>query len=78
MNKEREERKKLDKKKDSEIAELKAKYEISKQKEILLNEKIKALEERNNATSELNKSLMKKQEEIDLHVKELLKKMEHK
>ena len=78
MNKEREERKKLDKKKDSEIAELKAKYEISKQREILLNEKIKALEERNNATSELNKSLMKKQEEIDLHVKELLKKMEHK
>ena len=78
MNKEREERKKLDKKKDSEIAELKAKYEISKQKEILLNEKIKALEERNNATSELNKSLMRKQEEIDLHVKELVKKMEHK
>ena len=78
MNKEKEERKKLDKKKDAEIAELKQKYELSKQKEIILNEKIKALEERNNATVELNRSLMKKQEEIDLHLKDLVQKIEGK
>ena len=67
MLKEKEERKKMDKKKDDEIAELKQKYELSKQRESLLNEKIKALEERNNATKELNQSLMKKQEEFDTH-----------
>jgi len=61
-NKEKEERKKLIKKKDAEIAELKSKYELSKQKEELLKEKIKALEERNNSTNELNKVLMNKQE----------------
>ena len=78
MNKEKEERKKLNKKKDAEIADLKEKYELSKQKEIILNEKIKALEERNNATVELNKGLMKRQEEIDLYIKELIKKVETK
>ena len=67
MLKEKEERKKMVKKKDDEIAELKEKYELSKQRESLLNEKIKALEERNNATKELNQSLMKKQEEFDTH-----------
>ena len=69
MIKEKEERKKMDKKKDDEIAELKQKYELSKQRESLLNEKIKALEERNNATKELNQRLMKKQEEFDTHFK---------
>ena len=69
MIKEKEERKKIDKKKDDEIAELKQKYELSKQRESLLNEKIKALEERNNATKELNQRLMKKQEEFDTHFK---------
>ena len=74
--KEREERKKMDKKKDSEISELKTKYEISKQREALLNDKIKALEERNNATVELNKSLAKKLEEFDIHFKKSENKME--
>ena len=74
--KEREERKKMDKKKDSEISELKTKYEISKQREALLNDKIKALEERNNATVELNKSLAKKLEEVDIHFKKSENKME--
>lgn len=73
-NKEKEERKKMDKKKDLEIAELKSKYEISKQREALLNERIKALEERNNATKELNKNLMRKQEELDNYYKILAKK----
>ena len=68
-NKEKEERKKLDKKKNLEIAELKSKYELSKQKEALLNERIKALEERNNATKELNKNLMRKQEELEKYYK---------
>ena len=69
MLKEKEERKKIIKKKDDEIAELKEKYELSKQRESLFNEKIKALEERNNATKELNQSLMKRLEEIDTHFK---------
>jgi serine/threonine protein kinase len=64
MLKEKEERKKMVKKKDEEIAELKEKYALSKQRESLLNEKIKALEERNNATKELNQSLMKMQEDF--------------
>ena len=76
-NKEKEERKKMDKKKDLEIAELKSKYEISKQREALLNERIKALEERNNATKELNKNLMRKQEELDNYYKILAKKKEN-
>ena len=63
MLKEKEERKKMDKKKDAEISELKAKLEMSKHKEELLNEKIIALEERNKATADLNQSLMKKLEE---------------
>ena len=75
-NKEKEERKKLVKKKDLEIAELKSKYELSKQKEALLNEKIKALEERNNATKELNKNLMRKQEELDKYYQILARKKE--
>ena len=66
----------MDKKKDSEISELKTKYEISKQREALLNDKIKALEERNNATVELNKSLAKKLEEFDIHFKKSENKME--
>jgi hypothetical protein len=67
--KEKEERKKMDKKKDSEISDLKTKLELSKQRESLLNEKIKALEERNNSSVELNKNLMKKLEEFDIHFK---------
>ena len=74
--KEKEERKKMDKKKDSEISELKTKLELSKQRESLLNEKIKALEERNNSTVELNKSLQKKLEEFDIHFKKSEKKLE--
>ena len=50
INKEREERKKMDKKKDLEINDLKRLLERSKEKEALLNEKIKALEDRNNVT----------------------------
>ena len=61
LNKEKEERKKLEKKKNLEIAELKSKCEISKQREALLNEKIKALEERNKAIDDLNESLIKTQ-----------------
>ena len=59
----------MNKKKDDEIAELKEKYELSKQRESLLNEKIKALEERNNATKELKQTLIKKFEESDTHFK---------
>ena len=59
MNKEKEERKKLDKKKDAEIADLKKKYELSKQKENILKDKIKVLEERNKSYIELNKNLEK-------------------
>jgi hypothetical protein len=44
--------------KETEISELKKKYELSKQRESLLKEKIKALEEKNNATEALNKNLM--------------------
>ena len=44
--------------KDTEISELKKKYELSKQRENLLKEKIKALEDRNNASEVLNKKLM--------------------
>ena len=58
LNKEKEERKKKKKKKNLEIAELKSKYEIIKQRELLLNEKIKILEERNKATADLNESLI--------------------
>ena len=76
-NKEKEERKKSDKKKDLEIAELKSKYEISKQREALLNERIKALEERNNATKELNKNLMRKQEELDKYYQIIARKKEN-
>jgi serine/threonine protein kinase len=76
-SKEKEERKKMDKKKDMEIAELKSKYELSKQKEALLNERIKALEERNNATKELNKNLMRKQEEHDKYFQSEAKKKEN-
>ena len=43
---------------ETEISELKKKYELSKQRENLLKEKIKALEEKNNATESLNKNLM--------------------
>ena len=67
--KEKEERKKIEKKKNAEINELKAKYEMSKHKEELLNEKIKALEERNKSTTDLNQSLMKKLEEYNKHFK---------
>ena len=67
--KEKEERRKIDKKKDNEISDLKMKLELSKQKESLLNEKIKALEERNDSTVELNKNLMKKLEEFDTRFK---------
>ena len=59
-----------------EISELKTKYELSKQRESLLNEKIKALEERNNATNELNKSLLKKFEEFNIHFQKSEKNME--
>ena len=69
MLKEKEERKKIEKKKNAEISELKAKFEMSKHREELLNEKIKALEERNKATADLNQSLMKKLEEYDIHFK---------
>ena len=44
--------------KETEISELKKKYELSKQRESLLKEKIKVLEEKNNATEALNKNLM--------------------
>ena len=44
--------------KETEISELKKKYELSKQRENLLKEKIKALEDRNNANEVLNKKLM--------------------
>ena len=44
--------------KETEISELKKKYELSKQRESLLKEKIRALEEKNNATEALNKNLM--------------------
>ena len=67
--KEKEERRKIDKKKDNEISDLKMKLELSKQRESLLNEKIKALEERNDSTVELNKNLMKKLEEFDIRFK---------
>ena len=50
INKEREERKIMEKKKNLEINDLKRLLERSKEKEALLNEKIKALEERNNVT----------------------------
>ena len=42
---------------------------MSKHKEELLNEKIKALEERNKSTTDLNQSLMKKLEEYNKHFK---------
>jgi serine/threonine protein kinase len=74
--KEKEERRKADKKKDMEILDLKSKYELSKQKEALLNERIKALEERNNATKELNKNLMRKQEELDKYYQIIARKKE--
>ena len=64
LNKEKEERKKMDKKKDAQIAELKAKYEISKKRENLLNDQIKELEKRNNATLELNQNLTRCKELI--------------
>ena len=51
LNKEKEERKKMEKKKDAQIAELKAKYEVSKKRENLLNDYIKELEKRNNVMS---------------------------
>ena len=44
--------------KDAEIQELKKQYELSKQRENLLKEKIKALEDKNNAANELNTNLM--------------------
>ena len=44
--------------KDTEISELKKKYELSKQRENLLKEKIKALEDRNNATELLYKKVL--------------------
>ena len=51
LNKEKEERKKMEKKKDAQIAELKAKYEVSKKRESLLNDYIKELEKKNNVMS---------------------------
>jgi len=57
-NKEREERTKIEIK-NTEISELKKKYELSKQRESFLKEKIKTLEEKNKANIELNKNLEK-------------------
>ena len=56
--KNKEESKKLNLAKETEISELKKKYELSKQRETSLKEKIKVLEERQNMMESLNKNLM--------------------
>ena len=56
--KNKEESKKLNMAKETEISELKKKYELSKQRETSLKEKIKVLEERQNMMESLNKNLM--------------------
>ena len=50
--------------KENEINELKKQYELSKQRENLLKEKIKALQDKVNATDDFNKNLMVTVEEL--------------
>jgi len=49
---------------ETEINELKKNYELSRQRENMLKDKIRALEEKNNAIESLNKSLQRTFDEI--------------
>ena len=65
--KEREERKKMETAKNSQISEYKTKYEIHKKKGELLTEKLQVFEESFNAVKELNDNLVKQQQEAGMH-----------